>query len=540
MKIIITTFLIVVSLAFTGPLWYAKYNGPSGGYASILDIVIDNDRNVYVTGIANSNNDDGDIITIKYNAQGDALWSRLTDCYYKDIAYSICIDEYGYSYVAGFTYDGTYYRLAVIKYNPDGTINCINADNVQNAFYMNSYTIKLDSQRNVYVATMYGTDAWLVTFDNNLNYRGSLLIDYGDLDCFNDMVITSDDKIIVTGRVETPLGSPEQTDKDMFIGKYIFNEGTGLFEEIWHYVSFPQAEYSIEKGHKVKLDNAGNVYVAGTTQTGSSQGYQHYCLWKFNADGNLQWMFNYNDPQGNSSSPCDLAVHPVTGISYMTGWRALNTNDVEIMTMAIDADMNLLWRDNWNYGSLYDEGHAIAISNYSVYVSGMVSSPGNNDMVTMCYRLSTGERKWIEIYRYSTSSKEIAWCNAVKQNGNYAYIVSAGQLQNPDYALTVMYKVLDNNSDNPAGHEEPMFYTQIYPQPCHDIMKITLSSPAEQWASVSLYDATGRKITDLYNDFAKTGLNKIVYNPDNLCNGVYFVRFDVGGITKTEKVVLQR
>lgn len=531
---------MLVSILFAEPLWNRLYNGPHGGTASVLDIVMDNNYNVYITGSANSNKDGGDIFVVKYNAQGTQLWHRLIDLNYTDKAYTICIDEFGYSYVAGFTYDGEYYNLAVIKYNPDGTIDAINAYETQNALYLTSYTIKLDSQRNVYVATMYGTDAWLVTFDNNLNYRGSLFIDYGGRDVFNDMVIDAADRIFVTGRVETQVGS-EFTDKDMFVGAYIFNPQTNLFEELWRYVSLPNIEYSIEKGHKIRLDDAGNVYVAGTTQTGSPQGRQHYCLWKFNASGNLQWMFNYNDPQDNSSSPCDLAVHSVTGISYMTGLRALNANDTEIMTMAIDSNMNLLWKDNLNYGSqYYDVGYAIGITSFSVYVSGNVGYPGNDDMVTICYRRGDGERKWIEIYRYTTTSNEIAWCNDVKQAGAFAYVVSAGQLQNPNYALTVMYKVLDIDSDNPAGEDEPMFYTQIYPHPCNKIMRIRLSSPVEQKANVNLYDATGRKIADIHNGFIKTGENEIVYNSEQLCNGVYFVRFDIGSITRTEKVVLQR
>uniref|UniRef100_A0A7V0Z4K8 T9SS type A sorting domain-containing protein n=1 Tax=candidate division WOR-3 bacterium TaxID=2052148 RepID=A0A7V0Z4K8_UNCW3 len=411
------------------------------------------------------------------------------------------MDDSNYCYGAGYTYDGTIYRLLVVRCHPDNQDFLFNYREPQNPVYFN-YSIKLDSEGNVYVATMNSTDAWLVTFDRNLNYRGQLILDYGGLDIFNDVEVIGVNRVVVTGRIEKPLGS--STDNDMFVGEYFFNPQTHMFYEQWHYVLFPQDEYSIEKGHKVKKDNYGNIYVAGTTQVGSGHGYSHVCVLKFSPDGVLQWMYNHNDPLDGSSSPCDLAVDKMTGQCFTTGTIYRSYLNSLVQTMKID-NGNLVWKNESDITSSVDIGYELDITPSFVYVSGAVNV--NAEFLTMCYWRSTGDTRMIERYNYGNAGH--SFNIALKRNGNYAYVVSAGYKTNPYAMATLMYKFLDNNVDNPAGEDEPMFYTQIIPNLVQDKLTLTVCSPCENKARIQLYDASGRLITNLYDGFVKMGTNTI-------------------------------
>ncbi|HRJ84514.1 MAG TPA: SBBP repeat-containing protein, partial [Ignavibacteria bacterium] len=49
-----------------------------------------------------------------------------------------------------------------------------------------------------------------------------------------------------------------------------------------------------DDAYTVKVDNAGNVYVSGTS-TGSGTGFD-YCVVKYNSSGVQQWAARYNGP----------------------------------------------------------------------------------------------------------------------------------------------------------------------------------------------------------------------------------------------------
>jgi hypothetical protein len=83
---------LTVKISATGQvLWSADYEGPSGYYDEIHDLVVDGQDNVIVTGSAYGSSFGEDFTTIKYDPDGQELWVAVYngDCseYYDDDDY---------------------------------------------------------------------------------------------------------------------------------------------------------------------------------------------------------------------------------------------------------------------------------------------------------------------------------------------------------------------------------------------------------------------------------------------------------------------
>ncbi len=104
-------------------LWSKEYNGTDNGNDAARALAIDSAGNIYVTGYAVNTDSNYDITTIKYSPKGEQLWvatyNGKGDDY--DEANAIALDAEGNVYVAGFT-DISEKRndLILIKYNPSG------------------------------------------------------------------------------------------------------------------------------------------------------------------------------------------------------------------------------------------------------------------------------------------------------------------------------------------------------------------------------------------------------------------------------------
>jgi hypothetical protein len=102
--------------------WVRRYDGPAFYNDRAYALAVDDLGNVYVTGASHSREAFEDYATIKYLANGDAAWVRRYDgpAYLRDEAFSIDVDGSGDVCVTGWSWNGTDYDYATIKYHPDG------------------------------------------------------------------------------------------------------------------------------------------------------------------------------------------------------------------------------------------------------------------------------------------------------------------------------------------------------------------------------------------------------------------------------------
>jgi len=114
-------------------LWLARYNGPNNGTDKATALVLDKSGNIYVTGSINISSNNHDYATIKYDSDGNQLWSV---CYNGavngyDSAKSLAVDNSGNVYVTGLSYGGTVSDIdyVTIKYTQhDYCLNLLPSD----------------------------------------------------------------------------------------------------------------------------------------------------------------------------------------------------------------------------------------------------------------------------------------------------------------------------------------------------------------------------------------------------------------------------
>lgn len=84
-------------------LWVARYGEPESDWSRPVDIVSDEEGNVYVTGLSEDDFHSTDFATVKYGPNGAVQWAARYNGpgYYDDEAVGLIVDELGAVYVAG-------------------------------------------------------------------------------------------------------------------------------------------------------------------------------------------------------------------------------------------------------------------------------------------------------------------------------------------------------------------------------------------------------------------------------------------------------
>ncbi|RPI15487.1 MAG: T9SS C-terminal target domain-containing protein [Ignavibacteriae bacterium] len=191
-------------------MWTQTYGGPENLDSKAYGIVVDETDNLFITGYTNTAANSNDIITIKYDGEGNLIWSNTHDGsgHGDDRANALAIDAGKNVYVTGYT-TSYYYGsdCALLKYNSDGSFAWVrtidgSADNedkaygivvdeIDNLIIITGYISTVYNSKN-YVTASYtpqGYKFWQKTYDGPVD---------GD-DRANAIGLTSDGRIIVTG-----------------------------------------------------------------------------------------------------------------------------------------------------------------------------------------------------------------------------------------------------------------------------------------------------------------------------------------------------
>ena len=216
-------------------LWVKKYDGPAAGnlFDEALAITVDASGNVYVTGRSSGSGaeDSNDYATIKYDANGNELWSVRYNGPGNSIddALAIAVDNTNNVYVTGYSAasaEETNYDYATIKYDADGNQVWLNRYNGPANQNDQATSLTLDDEGNVYV-TGRSTGAATAYDFATIKYNTAGVQQW-------------------VARYDGPASS---------------NDGTGIF--IGFFTS-----------HPIAVDTTGNVYVTGMS-TGTASGFDY-------------------------------------------------------------------------------------------------------------------------------------------------------------------------------------------------------------------------------------------------------------------------
>ena len=367
--------------------WVRTYNGPGDGWDIAWGIAADSYSNVCVTGISWDSTTSDDCTTIKYHAGGDTAWIRRYDgpSGLGDYGHAIAVDDSGYVYVTGSSYDtATYSRsnsdYLTIKYHPRGDTVWVRRYDGPGSSLDQARAIAVDGLGNVYVtgasksreayedyATIKyhanGDTAWVRRYDGPAYLRDEAL----------SIDVDPSGNVCVTG------WSWNGTRYDYATIKYYPDGDTAWVRR------HDGPEHLLDSEPSVTTDEFGNVYVAGSSRISRSD--CDYLTIKYSSNGDIAWVRRYDGPANGADHVSGLTMDYLGNI-YVTGVSAGVGTSTDYASVKYDSSGRELWVRRYNGPEGYsDRADAIAVDDYgNVYVTGMSYNSGTkNDFVTIKY-----------------------------------------------------------------------------------------------------------------------------------------------------------
>ncbi|MFH0864803.1 MAG: T9SS type A sorting domain-containing protein [Bacteroidota bacterium] len=318
--------------------WVKYKTGLNNGWAYGSDIAIDAYGNIYVTGECQRDDTSRSIFLIKYNSEGDTIWSTIYngDGNPFDLTRKVLVKD-GFVYVFGRTYlDSTYHNLIVFKYDTLGVLKWSSVYPV----YSN-LTIPLDlavsDSGNVYITCMENVtiNKYFLTMKYDLNGNIKWINSYstswesGNYNC----------KITIDQNENSYIACVESQDSvNVFLTLKYNSAGIQQWSSIY---THPDAVTAVTANSNfpcgIAVDTDGNVYVAGRFSY-TNTGYDMILI-KYNSSGDTLWTSIYNR-QDNSDEMPDVLYVSSDGSIYVAGISFYS--DAEMIILKYDSSGNIL------------------------------------------------------------------------------------------------------------------------------------------------------------------------------------------------------
>jgi uncharacterized delta-60 repeat protein len=311
--------------------WVRRYNGPGNSSDQASAMTLDNLGNVYVTGLSGGSGTGADYATIKYNSNGNMVWVRryASTTNIPDGASAIATDAQENIYVTGFSGYVSGRNIVTIKYNSNGDTLWVRTYDSPGSGDDFATAMAVDASGNVYV-TGYSTDSTATYASENYttikynsagvqmwvaNYNGT----GNGSDEANAIALDGAGNIYVTGR-----SWDTNTHFDWVTIKY-----NSLGDTVW--VKRMNGTYNWEDyASAIAVDSLGNVYVAGVTWNVST--YIDYFTIKYDSIGDLKWSIFYDGPTHGEDRAQAIVVDSIGNV-YVTGYSVGSGTDYDYVTI---------------------------------------------------------------------------------------------------------------------------------------------------------------------------------------------------------------
>jgi len=226
-------------------------------------------------------------------------------------------------------------------------------------------------------------------------------------------------------------------------------------QQLWVSYYPPSSTAGTDKPTALAIDSADNIYVTGTTTTGTSS--VDYLTMRLNpANGAIVWSKTYNGP-GNGVDQSTAIVVDDSLHAFVTGSSMGLGTGLDYATIKYDSLGDSLWVQRYNGpGNGTDSATAMAVrASTDLYITG-ASQDSGCDFLTIKYSAATGDTVWTQRYNGFGFGNDIPR-SLVLRAANEVYVAgsSRGDTGADDY-LAVKY--------NASGVEQ---WVSRYDGPAH-------------------------------------------------------------------------
>jgi len=382
------------------PLWVQLHDGQNG-WDRPYALELDGAGNVYVTGRSRGPSGSMDFPLIKYNSDGDHLWTHWFDnAGGYDIPYAMTIHSTGKIYLAGESNED----YAIARFDVSGTVTWSGTYDGPASGKDVAWGVAVDSAEAMYI-TGYSMgsgdyyDIATVKYDiagdfqwaNRFTGPGN-----GDEVAIAIVTDTAGD-ITVAGRTHGG------TSNDDYIT--IHYASTGGQNWLQRYNGPANDEETGWLNKFLAMDGSGNVYIAGSSMgLGTSLDFTAV---KFDSDGNLVKEMRENGPGNYIDNVLNMTADSAGNV-YLVG-ATWSGQDADYMTVKFDASGNLAWTSVYAGSAGYeDRAYGVAVdASGDVYVTGESIESGGTDVdcTTIKYSGANGQQLAIHSYDGGTAGQ---------------------------------------------------------------------------------------------------------------------------------------
>ncbi len=519
-----------------GVVWAHTYDVIHYFYGSIYDsfikATIDDNGNLYVTGISSFFGGDCDISIIKVSPDGQLLWSGVYPGGEGDEGPTdIKVLRDGILLVASGWYSGASKDILILKISFDGVtmweerfrrdLFTVNGEGkayiLNNDLYISGFSSYPNSYADDIVLLKYGFGS------------GQSWIRYFDIyeDDSKGYDIAGDDSYLYV------VGAGKTTVDYAIILKYDFNGNL-----IWY--RFYQVPYPPGIFPHIKLDNENIYVIYSTDATGR--------VIKYNKNGDFLWART----QGSTWLPSfDIDNRYIYTCGYGES-GIVKVYDLDGNDVFYDYEPGLgrfyyILKNNNNVittGEFYIPEvllDAITIK-YNVQPEGdfELSRPisklvYSNTEVTDKNNLTKPKSQMFTGFDSCDSSSSIGPFGEIYRttnNGLNWYVIGKSK-EDGDSKLSV-------NDDNTSTIPDKFKLSQNYPNPFNPNTHLRIEIPELRYVRLTVFDILGREITTLVNQQLSPGKYEVEFNAENYPSGVYYYRLTSGNYSETKKMILLR
>lgn len=409
-------FLLVKYNPATGDSIFVKVRTDQ---SQAFDFCKDNLDNFYIAGdhLKPSVSTQYKFNIVKYNSNGDTLWSRLFTAQNSAALRSIITDQQGNVYATGDVFSTSGFLCTTVKYNSAGTLEWSSNGSmfVGGPSPLGKELIELDEQGNTYIAgyryfansfrediivvkySPTGTLLWEKRFEqNNRN------------DIIGSMIIDNNGDVIISGHSYNPATGMD----DLLLLKY---DAAG--NPLWN-KTLTRTNYRFI-ATTLTCDNQNNVYIAG----GSSEGF----IVKYSPAGDTLWTQyikgSFND--GNQLVN-DLKLDS-DGNIYVTGSIRTAVNDHDMFLIKYSQTTVGIYQLNESASQFLLEQNYPNPFNPVTKIKFGIPNTAANDIVKLTIYNSLGlEVKTLVNKKLSAGNYEFEFDSEGLSSGVYFYKLQSG------------------------------------------------------------------------------------------------------------------
>lgn len=301
-------------------------------------------------------------------------------------------------------------------------------------------------------------------------------------------------------------------------------------------LSYPQGGETFITNSQVYIywgtSSAGNVNIEYSTNAGSTwtsaatniSAQQHYYVWTVpymatSTTSRLR-IYDAGNPNASDTTPNFTIKVQLNGISTVTP-----VSPTTLITSPADTSrITFVWTSTGTLpGITYKWKIRKGSGQYTTF-----TSDSNGTATRMTIRKSKLD-SLAKSFGLSGDSVLCAWAGT-------GYLNTDSVTSNANILIIKSSSVGVSNISSVIPSEHKLYSN--YPNPFNPVTKIKFEIPKDEFVKITVFDLSGKAVTELVSEKLKAGAYETSFNAASLASGTYFYKIETNSFTETRKMVL--